>query len=51
VSLDTQQTSRTYPFIASIAPTAIDAMGSIIPFFKDMFTQLSNFFEQAGSKK
>lgn len=37
-------TSNTYPFIAPFAPKIIDGFGIIIPFFKDMFANLENFF-------
>ncbi|MDB5190909.1 MAG: CvpA family protein [Segetibacter sp.] len=50
VSIDTQQASKTYPFIAALAPTAIDGLGKIFPFFSDMFTQLTTFFDKAGNK-
>ncbi len=38
--------SITYSFIEPWGPVAIDAIGKIIPFFKNMFADLENFFEQ-----
>jgi len=38
--------SITYSFIEPWGPFCIDAIGKIIPFFKDMFAGLENFFEQ-----
>jgi membrane protein required for colicin V production len=39
--------SVTYNFIEPWGPKAIDVMGNIIPFFKDMFNDLENFFGKA----
>lgn len=36
--------SVTWPFIQPWGPKAIDGFGVIIPFFRDMFTQLEAFF-------
>jgi membrane protein required for colicin V production len=36
--------SNTYPYIHFWGPYSIEAFGKIIPFFKDMFTDLTNFF-------
>ena len=36
--------SKTYDFIKPWGPKAINAIGSLIPFFKDMFQQLEDFF-------
>jgi len=36
--------SISYSFIAPWGPKAIDGFGSLIPVFKDMFTQLEGFF-------
>lgn len=37
--------SFTYSFISPFGPAVIDASGFIIPWFKDMFAELSRFFE------
>ena len=36
--------SQTYALIAPRAPQIINGLGYLIPFFKDMFTQLQDFF-------
>lgn len=47
---ETAQISVTYPLIYPVAPVVMDALGSIIPFFKDMFGELENFFDQLSKK-
>lgn len=42
--------SKTYNYIAPWGPKVIDNLGSVIPFFKDMFTQLQSFFENLAAK-
>ncbi|HEV8508416.1 MAG TPA: CvpA family protein [Chitinophagaceae bacterium] len=42
--------SVTYSFIQPWGPKAIDGFGSLIPFFKDMFTQLEGFFSRIPEK-
>lgn len=46
----TEQTSITYPIIYPMAPVIMDALGSIIPFFKNTFTDLENFFDHLSKK-
>jgi membrane protein required for colicin V production len=41
-------TSRVYGFVEPWGPTLINALGRIIPLFKDMFTQLEDFFAGLG---
>lgn len=36
--------SRVYPYIAPLGPAVINRVGTIIPLFRDMFDQLSQFF-------
>jgi membrane protein required for colicin V production len=36
--------SLTYPFIRPWGPAVINAFGKLVPFFKDMFVQLEDFF-------
>jgi membrane protein required for colicin V production len=47
---ETIQTSASYPLIYPIAPVIMDALGSILPFFKDMFAELENFFGSLSEK-
>ncbi len=37
--------SATYSFIQPIGPKAIDLFGAIVPLFRDMFTELQDFFD------
>jgi membrane protein required for colicin V production len=47
---ETVQTSVTYPIIYPMAPVVMDVLGSIIPFFKNMFAQLEDFFDHLSRK-
>jgi membrane protein required for colicin V production len=42
---ETLQTSSTYYFIYPVAQVLMDALGSVIPIFKNMFGELENFFD------
>lgn len=42
--------SKTYSFIQPWGPKTINAIGSFIPLFKDMFLQLENFFAGISDK-
>ena len=42
--------SKIYPYVASWGPKVIDNLGKIIPIFKDMFTQLQDFFGNLANK-
>ncbi len=42
--------SNTHNYIAPWGPKVIDNLGSIVPFFKDMFAQLQSFFENLAKK-
>lgn len=48
---DAIASSHTYSLIEPFGHTAIDAMGAIIPFFKNIFSQLSDFFELVAQSK
>ncbi|CAN5265914.1 hypothetical protein BH09BAC2_BH09BAC2_01240 [soil metagenome] len=47
---DTIAASVTYKFAAPWGPMVINNLGKIIPFFKDMFTQLEQFFGSVATK-
>jgi membrane protein required for colicin V production len=47
---ETIASSKTYSFVAPLAPKVIDNFGKIIPFFKDMFSELENFFAALPQK-
>ena len=42
--------SVTYPVVQQIAPKMLNVLGSVLPFFKNMFAQLENFFDALSSK-
>ena len=46
----TIQSSATYDFLQPWGPKVMDNFGSIIPWFKDMFTQLGEFFNGLSNK-
>ncbi len=45
IKTETLQASATYSFIQPWGPKAINIFGSIIPWFKDMFAELEQFFD------
>jgi membrane protein required for colicin V production len=44
IKQETIDKSVTYSFVQPWGPKAINAFGAIIPFFKNMFTELQDFF-------
>ena len=46
IKTETIAASRTYALIEPFGPKAIDIVGKIIPVFKNIFQQLSDFFEK-----
>jgi membrane protein required for colicin V production len=51
ISAETQKASATYSYLAPYGPKVIDALGVIIPFFSDMFSDLQGFFEGVANKR
>jgi len=47
---DTIKSSVTYSFIRPWGPKAINGFAAVIPFFRDMFTQLEDFFSRIPEK-
>jgi membrane protein required for colicin V production len=47
---ETINKSATYSFIQPWGPKAIDGFGTIIPFFKNMFGELEQFFDTVAKK-
>ena len=47
---DVIDNSAVYKYVSPWGPKVIDNLGKIIPFFKDMFTQLEHFFEGIANK-
>jgi membrane protein required for colicin V production len=43
--------SIVYPYIKPLGPKFINALGYILPFFKNMFTELEVFFEGIAQKE
>ncbi|HMT72990.1 MAG TPA: CvpA family protein [Chitinophagaceae bacterium] len=41
--------SATYSFVQPFGPKVINGIGSVIPFFKDMFADLENFFSRVAT--
>jgi membrane protein required for colicin V production len=50
IKRETIASSSVHDFVAPWGPKVINNLGKIIPFFKDIFTQLQSFFETAGKK-
>jgi membrane protein required for colicin V production len=46
---DTLDKSITYTFLQPIGPFVIDAIGSLLPWFKDMFNDLQEFFAKLAA--
>jgi membrane protein required for colicin V production len=47
---ETMDKSVTYSYISPVGPKAINVFGSIVPFFKNMFVELQDFFEGISHK-
>lgn len=47
---EASQISVSFPIIYPLAPSVIEALGSILPFFKNMFAELENFFGSLSKK-
>ncbi len=50
ISSQTIQESKSYSYIQPLAPKIIDGIGNIIPVFKNLFSQLENFFSSIADK-
>ena len=47
---ETISDSRSYPFIEPFGPKVVNTLGAIIPVFKNLFQQLSDFFSNIAHK-
>jgi membrane protein required for colicin V production len=47
---ETIRASHTYSIIEPFGPAAVDAVGKVIPIFKNIFQELSGFFENIATK-
>ena len=50
IGVNTTWASVVYPYIKSWGPKAINEFAQLIPFFKDMFGQLEDFFNEFSKK-
>lgn len=50
ISAKTIDESRAYAMIGGLGPSVIEVVGSVIPFFKNMFHELEQFFETLGKQ-
>lgn len=50
ISPETSENSFFYEYLQPLAPWIIDGLGSIIPYFKDIFTDLQEFFHGISNK-
>jgi len=42
--------SVTYPYVIRVGPGAVNALGMVLPFFRNMFVELQGFFEGISHK-
>jgi membrane protein required for colicin V production len=47
---ETVQDSITFPYLQPLAPKIINGLGILLPFLKNMFAELNNFFENIAHK-
>lgn len=50
IEQNTIVSSKTYSFIKPWGPKAVNSIGTLVPFFKDMFHQLEDFFAGLSDK-
>jgi membrane protein required for colicin V production len=50
IDQETKSRSTGYSYIEPWGPAAINGVGKVIPFFKNIFADLQQFFEEAGNK-
>ena len=48
ISPESMATSRTYDYLAPIAPWVFEHIGAVLPFAKDVFADLSHFFDRVN---
>lgn len=51
ISDETVANSITWPILQPLGPWVIDGFGKLIPIFKNMFTELSNFFDGLATQQ
>ena len=50
IDLKTIEESKSGPFLLPLAPDVMKAMGKVLPFMKEMFDQLQDFFGEVAVK-
>jgi membrane protein required for colicin V production len=50
ITNETISASRTFSFIQPLGPRVIDGIGTVLPIFSNMFSQLEDFFEKLGTQ-
>ena len=50
ISSNTIEGSHSYPYLKTLGPKAINGLGTVVPIFKDLFTQLETFFSDIAPK-
>lgn len=50
INPNTIAASKTYSYLQPWGPKVMDMIGTVIPWFKDMFTELEKFFEGVATK-
>jgi len=43
------EASSTYSYLSPIGPKVMNSIGTVIPIFKDMFAELSDFFAKEST--
>lgn len=51
IKAETISDSATYSYIAPFAPKVIGILGAVLPFFRNMFNELLQFFGEVGKNK
>lgn len=50
INPETREASVSFPFLQPLGPWVIEGLGVVVPFFRDMFSELSAFFDGVGQK-
>lgn len=50
IKSETKTASMTYGFLQPLGPQLIEALGAVIPWFKNMFGELTSFFDKVGQE-
>ncbi len=50
IKAETIKSSQIYPYIQPLAPKVLNVIGNIMPVFKDIFAQLTEFFDGVSNK-